>query len=183
MDRWQMASYCSGPNRHGDINAIDTTGLEEATIVPQERIDDILLTTVNATSESSIHEKLSAGDGQPIIKAQRAASVAYRTLHVYGFGTTTDYQRTFANYLLTYLQLLRPLFGHQQKSKLDILQGFEGVILSKETLLVLGRPGSGCTTLLKTLAGNTHGLCIHDASRINYQGDTLSHPFPLLSLF
>ena len=171
-----MASVQSGPNRHGDPNTTDTTLSEEARVDPQERIEDIRVTAVKPTSESSLHEKYSDENGRPMFMEERAASVAYRNLHVFGFGTTTDYQRTFANYLLTYLRLLRCLFGRQQESRLDILRGFEGIVSSKEMLLVLGRPGSGCTTLLKTLAGHTHGLCVHDASTINYQGNTLSQP-------
>ena len=37
-------------------------------------------------------------------------------------------------------------------------------------LVVLGRPGSGCTTLLKTMTGETDGFYIDQASEINYQG-------------
>jgi ABC-type hemin transport system ATPase subunit len=37
-------------------------------------------------------------------------------------------------------------------------------------LVVLGRPGSGCTTFLKTIAGEMHGLNITEDSHINYQG-------------
>ena len=101
---------------------------------------------------------------------KRCASVAYRNLNVYGFGTTTDYQKTFANYPLAHLSLLERLFGRLQKSRIDILRGFEGLVSSGEMLLVLGRPGSGCTTFLKTLAGHTHGLYIDKSSWINYQG-------------
>lgn len=43
-------------------------------------------------------------------------------------------------------------------------------MLESEMLLVLGRPGSGCSTLLKTIAGETHGLNISENSHINYQG-------------
>lgn len=43
-------------------------------------------------------------------------------------------------------------------------------MLESEMLLVLGRPGSGCSTLLKTIAGETHGLNISKNSHINYQG-------------
>ncbi|CAN6607200.1 protein Snq2p [Trichomonascus vanleenenianus] len=34
-----------------------------------------------------------------------------------------------------------------------IIEGFDGVVQAGEMLLVLGRPGSGCSTLLKTIAG------------------------------
>lgn len=37
-------------------------------------------------------------------------------------------------------------------------------------LVVLGRPGSGCSTLLKTISGETHGFYIDKESQINYQG-------------
>ncbi|RYP58881.1 hypothetical protein DL770_010332 [Monosporascus sp. CRB-9-2] len=37
-------------------------------------------------------------------------------------------------------------------------------------LLVLGRPGSGCSTFLKTLAGDTHGFHVAQETKINYEG-------------
>ncbi|KAJ7852075.1 hypothetical protein B0H14DRAFT_3085739 [Mycena olivaceomarginata] len=37
----------------------------------------------------------------------------------------------------------------------NILEGFSGVVRPGEMLLVLGRPGSGCSTFLKTLANQT----------------------------
>ena len=114
----------------------------------------------------------------PMNEQERCASVAYRNLNVYGFGATTDYQKTFANYPLAHLSLLEGLFGRLQKSRIDILRGFEGVVSSGEMLLVLGRPGSGCTTFLKTLAGHTHGLYVDKSSRINYQGETFMTPNP-----
>ena len=36
--------------------------------------------------------------------------------------------------------------------------------------LVLGRPGSGCSTFLKTISGETHGLHISTESNLQYQG-------------
>jgi ATP-binding cassette, subfamily G (WHITE), member 2, PDR len=35
-------------------------------------------------------------------------------------------------------------------------------------LLVLGRPGSGCSTLLKTLAGEMHSLHLGNTSDVRY---------------
>lgn len=51
-----------------------------------------------------------------------------------------------------------------------ILNEFEGVLKSGEMLIVLGRPGSGCSTLLKTLTGELHGLDLKDQSDIHYNG-------------
>ena len=48
------------------------------------------------------------------------------------------------------------LLGLLQDNKVDILKGCGGVIQSGEMLLVLGRPGSGCTTIV----GETYSLSI-----------------------
>ena len=96
--------------------------------------------------------------------------VAYHNLSVYGFGSTTDYQKTVANYPLTYLGRLGGLFSRSSMSRIDILRDFEGVVKSGEMLVALGRPGSGCSTFLKTIAGQTHGFFIDRKSHVNYQG-------------
>lgn len=102
--------------------------------------------------------------------------VSYCNLTVYGFGSATDYQKTFANLPLTLCNevsnTLSRVLGRRRfrKSRIDILREFEGLIPNGEMLLVLGRPGSGCSTLLKTLAGQTQGLNIQEGARINYQG-------------
>jgi ATP-binding cassette subfamily G (WHITE) protein 2 (PDR) len=44
------------------------------------------------------------------------------------------------------------------------------VLRESEMLVVLGRPGAGCTTFLKSLAGETHGFWIEDEGCINYEG-------------
>lgn len=113
---------------------------------------------------------------RPLDNEKRGAGIAFRSLNVYGFGTTTDYQKTVANYPLAYFSLLGALFGRIRKSRIDILQNFEGLVSSGEMLLVLGKPGSGCTTFLKTLAGHTHGLYVDQSSVINYQGRTMRSP-------
>jgi ABC-type multidrug transport system ATPase subunit len=51
-----------------------------------------------------------------------------------------------------------------------ILNEFDGVLKSGEMLVVLGRPGSGCSTLLKTLMGELHGLDMKSPSEIHYNG-------------
>lgn len=113
---------------------------------------------------------------RPLDNKKRGASIAFRSLNVYGFGTTTDYQKTVANYPLAYFSFLGGLFGRLRKSRIDILQNFEGLVSSGEMLLVLGKPGSGCTTFLKTLAGHTHGLYVDQSSVINYQGRSIRSP-------
>ncbi|MCJ1461610.1 hypothetical protein MMC07_000207 [Pseudocyphellaria aurata] len=100
---------------------------------------------------------------------KRVAGVSYRNLNVHGFGALTDYQKTFANIIFEVVGLFNKITGRGQ-TKIQILRNFEGLIKSGELLVVLGKPGSGCSTLLKTISGETHGFYIDEGSNINYQG-------------
>lgn len=99
----------------------------------------------------------------------RTAGVSFRNLNVYGFGTPTDYQKTFGNYPLEVGSIFNAITG-RRKSKIDILRHFDGLVCSGEMLVVLGRPGSGCSTLLKTISGETSGFHVDPNSKLNYQG-------------
>lgn len=69
-----------------------------------------------------------------------------------------------------YMSRLGGLLARRRKLRIDILRDFEGIVRSGEMLMVLGRPGSGCTTFLKTVAGQTHGFFLDTKSVINYEG-------------
>lgn len=99
----------------------------------------------------------------------RVAGISYKNLNVHGFGNPTDYQKTFGNYPLEIPALFNKVRGKGQR-KIQILRDFEGLIKSGEMLVVLGRPGSGCTTLLKTISGETNGFFVDAKSEVNYQG-------------
>ena len=98
------------------------------------------------------------------------AGVAYRDLSAHGIGSSTDYQKTIGNYALELHRWARKLMGRQSQTRIQILEGFDGFVRSGEMLVVLGRPGSGCSTFLKTVAGETRGFQVGDGSYINYQG-------------
>ena len=103
--------------------------------------------------------------------ATSSIGVAYRDVNVYGYGSQTDYQKTFANYPLAYLGRLGVLWGRQwRRTRIDILRDMEGLVRSGEMLVVLGRPASGCSTLLKTMAGQTYGFHVDGQSKFDYQG-------------
>ena len=99
----------------------------------------------------------------------RTAGIAFRNLSVHGFGAATDYQKTVSNIFLEAVGLARRVAGTGQR-KINILRNFDGLVNSGEMLMVLGPPGSGCSTFLKTIAGETHGLYIAEDSYMNYQG-------------
>jgi ABC-type multidrug transport system ATPase subunit len=58
----------------------------------------------------------------------------------------------------------------ERTHKRPILQGLDGIVHKGELLLVLGRPGSGCTTFLKTITGEMRGLQVDSDSLLHYRG-------------
>jgi ATP-binding cassette subfamily G (WHITE) protein 2 (PDR) len=101
---------------------------------------------------------------------QRTAGVAFKNLNVHGFGADSDYQKTVSNIALEVVGGVKKLMGLEKQRRIDILRDFEGVVNPGEMLVVLGPPGSGCSTFLKTIAGETHGFNVDDKSYLNYQG-------------
>ncbi|PMD28823.1 hypothetical protein L207DRAFT_266106 [Hyaloscypha variabilis F] len=99
----------------------------------------------------------------------RTCGVCFENLNVYGYGAGTDYQKDVANVWLEGVGMLRRALGSGRR-RIDILRNFDGVVHKGEMLVVLGPPGSGCSTFLKTLAGETNGLYVDDQSYFNYQG-------------
>ena len=125
--------------------------------------------TPRETSAQSNH--INGDTKAHIVTSRHSSSIGYRNLSVYGFSRPTDYQKTFSNYPLAICQrYLSAWCSREKSSRKCILQDFEGLVHGGELLLVLGRPGSGCTTLLKTLAGDTHGLQVDKAASLSYEG-------------
>ncbi|KFY06612.1 hypothetical protein V492_07903 [Pseudogymnoascus sp. VKM F-4246] len=106
--------------------------------------------------------------------AERTTGVAFRDLNAHGFGVPTDYQQTVGNVWLGALRLVRKHLG-TGKRKIEILRGLDGIVEAGEMLVVLGPPGSGCTTFLKTISGETHGFSVDEGSHLNYQGISAKH--------
>ncbi|KPM43984.1 ABC transporter CDR4 [Neonectria ditissima] len=112
---------------------------------------------------------LHAFSQDPVKYPRHTAGVSYRNLGVYGFGTSTDYQKDVLNVLWEGPMKVTD-WAIRRKSKIQILTGFDGLVKSGEMVLVLGRPGSGVSTLLKSISGHTHGLNLDTSSEFNYQG-------------
>lgn len=68
-----------------------------------------------------------------------------------GLGAGVKYQNTILS-AINPLNLIPAIQNIMHPPVKDILSGFEGLVRPGEMLLVLGRPGSGCTSLLKVLA-------------------------------
>lgn len=99
----------------------------------------------------------------------RRTGVTYRNLDVFGSGSALQLQQTVGSVLMAPARL-GEFFSFGKKEPKHILHGFEGLLKEGELLVVLGRPGSGCSTLLKTLCGELDGLNLGANSSIHYNG-------------
>lgn len=81
-----------------------------------------------------------------------------------------DYQKTVSNILISAASTARDLISNR-KRKVQILKGIDGVLESGEMLVVLGPPGSGCSTFLKTIAGEMNGIYLDEGAEVNYRGE------------
>ncbi|EMD36973.1 hypothetical protein CERSUDRAFT_114880 [Gelatoporia subvermispora B] len=82
---------------------------------------------------------------------KRELGVVFNDLRVVGLGAGATYQPTLASETNP-LGILDKIQAARHPPTRDILSGFEGVVKPGEMLLVLGRPGAGCSTLLRVLA-------------------------------
>ncbi|CAG8974181.1 hypothetical protein HYALB_00011789 [Hymenoscyphus albidus] len=100
---------------------------------------------------------------------QRRAGIVWKNMKVCGSGSDVNLQKTMGDILLGPIRAREKVGKASEKT---ILSSFDGVLKSGEMLVVLGRPGSGCSTLLKTLTGELKGLNVKEQSKIHYNDST-----------
>ena len=99
--------------------------------------------------------------------------IVFKNLSISGTGAAVQFQDTVASTFTAPFRIGEALQNRHSPPK-RILNEFNGVLKSGELLLVLGRPGAGCSTFLKSLCGELEGLTVNDDSVIHYNGsDTL----------
>ncbi|KAK8052265.1 hypothetical protein PG993_003650 [Apiospora rasikravindrae] len=103
----------------------------------------------------------------------RKTGLCFQNLNVFGYGNETDFQKDVGNVVLELPSLARGLLSkaHRQR-RIDILHSFDGILNPSEMLVVLGPPGAGCSTFLKTIAGEMNGIYVDADAYFNYQGLT-----------
>ncbi|GIZ44791.1 hypothetical protein CKM354_000797800 [Cercospora kikuchii] len=101
---------------------------------------------------------------------RRSAGLAFQNLDVFGSASGAEmYQSTVGSMPFKVVGAIARAFGAQQQ-RFPILHKMEGLLHEGEMLCVLGPPGSGCSTLLKTIAGETYGFNVSTEAEINYHG-------------
>lgn len=95
-------------------------------------------------------------------------------LTVRGIGGVKNFVKVFPDAFVDFFNVpgtIMHLLGYGKKGReFDILNNFKGVAKPGEMVLVLGRPGSGCTTFLKVIANQRYGYTGID-------GEVLYGPF------
>lgn len=98
-------------------------------------------------------------------------------------GTKKTFIKTFPDAIIDFFNIpetIINLAGYGKKGKeFNILEGFHGLTRPGEMVLVLGRPGSGCTTFLKTIANQRSGYTGVDGEVLYgpFESDTFAKRF------
>ncbi|KAF4633639.1 hypothetical protein G7Y89_g4480 [Cudoniella acicularis] len=103
-------------------------------------------------------------------KWRRELGISYQDLNVSKSVPAHVSRATVSSFLTSSLRVCQQLLVKRTQPTRHILKNCEGLVQSGELVLVLGKPGSGCTTLLKILGGRTSDLLLNKKSNLNYQG-------------
>ncbi|KAK9775327.1 putative ABC-2 type transporter-domain-containing protein [Seiridium cardinale] len=102
------------------------------------------------------------------LAAEQAAGIKPKHIGVYwddltvkGMGGMQNFVQTFPDAFVNFVNYWDPIksllgFGPKM-NEVTILDDFRGVLNPGEMVLVLGQPGSGCTTFLKAIANQRYG--------------------------
>ncbi|KAL2119857.1 hypothetical protein VTJ04DRAFT_6818 [Mycothermus thermophilus] len=115
------------------------------------------------------------------LAAEREAGIRPKHIGVYwdgltvkGIGGQTNYVKTFPDAFIDFFDVVTPvlrMLGLKKNGvEATLLNNFRGVCKPGEMVLVLGKPGSGCTTFLKTIANQRYGYT-------SVTGEVLYGPF------
>lgn len=102
----------------------------------------------------------------------RHRGILFENLSIQGPASRLQTQSTVLSTLISPFTSSLDYFRHchRHRQRANILHNINGLVDSGELLLVLGRPGSGCSTFLKTISGYLDGLSLDPGSHIQYKG-------------
>ncbi|KAI2791261.1 ABC multidrug transporter atrI [Penicillium oxalicum] len=147
-----------------------------ASLEKEETIGDIAADdpVIDPTSDRFDHYKWARTMLKMMDKAgiplRKSTGVVWEHLNIAGSGSALQYQNNVGSVALAPFRPQEYISFGKTRSQKQILRNFDGLLKSGELLIVLGRPGSGCSTLLKSLTGELHGLQLVKGSDIQYNG-------------
>ncbi|KAK9453376.1 P-loop containing nucleoside triphosphate hydrolase protein [Dipodascopsis uninucleata] len=97
------------------------------------------------------------------------AGVAFKDLTATGVDVSAAYGPSVEEMVRGFFSFPVKLFRKDRKPTRQIITGFTGTVEAGEMCFVVGRPGAGCSTLLKCLTGETSELLGVEGD-INYSG-------------
>lgn len=100
------------------------------------------------------------------------SGVAFKNLTVSGVDASAAYGPSITELFYSVLNLPAALKAMRAPATRNIIRNTHGIVKGGEMVLVLGRPGSGCSTMLKTLAGEIDQFTSVEGD-VSYDGATL----------
>lgn len=139
-----------------------------ATVTAEDDEDDVSLFNLEAAMRGDLDASAQAG-----IRAKHIGT-CWDGLTVRGIGGFTNFVKTFPDAVVDFFNVITPalnMVGLGPKfTEATLLDSFQGVCKPGEMILVLGKPGSGCTTFLRTIANQRYGYT-------GVQGDVFYGPW------
>lgn len=172
-DREELSRIASNFPRHRatDSGVGSMGGIERKDTLEDVELGDPVL---DPTSDQFDHYKwarmvLKMMDKQGV-SLRKSTGVVFQNLNISGSGAALQYQNNVGSVPLAPFRPQEYISLGKCVPQKQILRNFDGVLQSGELLIVLGRPGSGCSTFLKSLSGQLHGLKVGESSDVQYNG-------------
>ncbi|KAK7911559.1 bmr1-like protein [Apiospora marii] len=164
-------SHQSHASRRGTVTDIEKGG-------PETAVGSLTDSPVSNSTEDMFDLETVLHGG---LEAEREAGIKPKHIGVLWDGLTVKGMGGFENFVQTfpdafknfvdYWHPLKSLLGLGPKgNEVTILDDFRGLVKPGEMVLVLGKPGSGCTTFLKSITNQRYGYTAVD-------GEVLYGPF------
>ncbi|KAG0022990.1 hypothetical protein BGZ80_010678 [Entomortierella chlamydospora] len=158
----QLERTITAMSRGASITSVpaDQEGRRKSTLTAQ---DEAIRREGDYDYEAHLKEKILPGVAAKGIKI-RTMGVSWSNLTVIGEGTSDQFIKTTGDPFVKALKIINPVRWYRKctgktksspkKTTKTIIYPMDGYCNEGEMVLVLGRPGSGCSTLLRVLAND-----------------------------
>ena len=143
--------------------------LERTKTVSGMELSDSILDPANPTFNFRLWAKYLVKQLEDNGIRRPRVSTTFQNLTVTGTGDEIMLHKTVSSIFTTPFGFAS-VSKRKSRAKRTILHNFNGVIKEGEMCIVLGRPGSGCSTFLKAISGHLEGAKISKDSNIRYNG-------------